>query len=253
MRNHGSFIRITVIICLAILAIPAIAMADSIVLKSNLVNEWNVRNGNTGPNVKITAPYPLSGTDDGWEQNGSDYFWVSYADTGYPDECYQGIDNPLWPSNVRGTITLPNPEPPTAVFYESFSLPYDINTGSVTIWADDTARVYLGKKDNIGDYIWTLLMDANPIQGTYCADGPIGCTPSNGQTFNFNNLHLASGDYELQLDAYQRNEGPFGVLYTGSIDSEPIPEPSSLLLLASSAAVICFLSRRRTAEQTSAG
>ncbi len=243
MRNHRSSVYIQLIIILVLLAIPSIALADSIFLNSDLFNESNNR-AIDNKNVKIAAPYPLYGTDDGWQQNGSDYFWVSYADTGYPEYCYQGTENPLWPVDVPDPIVLPNPNPPTAIFYESFSLPFNLNIGSVTIWADDTARVYLGNYTN-GSYLWTLLADAYPIQGNYCADEPIGCRPSNGLTLDLTNLHLSAGDYQLRLDAYQRNNGPFGVLYTGSINSQPVPEPSSLLLLATGAIAVCFYARRR--------
>jgi hypothetical protein len=240
MRTHR-FIQ--VIIILALLAIPSIALADSIILNSDLVNESYERTvitGNTttkmsGPTVKINDPYPQIGTDGGWKQNESDYFWVSYDQTGYPDYCYEGENNPLWPKDT------PLTDPATAIFYESFTLPYDFNTGSVTIWADDTARVYLDKL-NDGVDPW-LLWDVYQRQGTFCAAGAIGCIPSAGKTLDLTSLNLTAGDYQLRLDVYQRNQGPFGVLYHGSINS--VPEPSSLLLLASGALALCFFVRRR--------
>jgi hypothetical protein len=231
MRKPGSSILIQFVIILALLAIPSIALADSIIFKSDLVNESN---SNTGSNVPISSLYPTTGGDPntGWQENGSNYFWVSYADTGYPSV------NTSWPDNV---VNLS--DDPTAIFYETFSLPYNFNTGAISIWADDTARVYLDKL-NDGVAPW-MLWDAYPTQGAYCTAGAIGCIPSAGMTLDLTGLNLLAGDYQLQFDVYQRAGGPFGVLYTGSIDSQPIPEPSTLLLLASGALALCFFVRRR--------
>jgi hypothetical protein len=226
------------LLSLVALMIPAAAIADTIQLNSDL---WNEENNRTGTNSKILWPYPLDDSGHGWQPNGADYFWISYADTGYPP----GAPPPDWPSDVPNPIVLPWPEEPTAVFYETFILPYTINTGAVTVWADDTARVYLGRKrESSGDYHWKLLWDANPIQDSFCADGKIGCEPGEGLNINFNGLHLWAGDYRLRIDAYQRNDGPFGIMYGGSIESQPVPELSSLFMLATGLAAVCLALRR---------
>jgi hypothetical protein len=230
------------LLLLAALALPAMAVADTILLNSDLYNESN---NITGNNVRITWLYPLDiSGQHGWQPNGADYFWVSYADTGYPPSNVNA-PSPDWPPDVPDPIVLPSPNQPTAIFYESFILPYEINTGSVTVWADDTARVYLGSRKKAGTgYLWTLLWDANPIQDSNCAKGPIGCEPSEGLTINLTDLDLRAGDYQLRLDAYQRDEGPFGVMYGGSIESQPVPELSSLLLLATGLGAVCLAMRR---------
>jgi hypothetical protein len=53
-------------------------------------------------------------------------------------------------------------------------------------------------------------------------------------TFNIAPMNLGAGTHTLEIDAYQFLGGsPFGVMYTGQIDSEPsaVPEPGSYLLL----------------------
>ena len=138
MLRHDQFVA-------GIAARPAIAVADTITLNSDLINESN---NITGTNVKITWLHPE------WEPNGVNYFWISYADTGYPPG---DIPHATWPDNAS------IPGDPTAVFLESFVLPYQNNTGSITVWADDTASVWIGS-----DNSWTLLKEANPVQGLYC-------------------------------------------------------------------------------------
>jgi hypothetical protein len=216
-----------ILLLLAAVAIPAAAVADIIPINSDLMNEGN---SITGQNVQVQWLYPPDDTGQhGWQPNGPDYFWVSYDDTGYPPP---GFSHAEWPPSVSDPIVLPQPNPPTAIFYESFSLPYDVNVGTMTIWADDTARVYLGSlNDEANGFVWSLLRDANPIQDTYCADGQVGCEPGEGLTVDFSDLSLSSGTYQLRLDAYQRYTGPFGVMYGGFIESTPVPEPSSLLLV----------------------
>ena len=149
------------------LTLPS-ARAAVIPLKSG--DGINESNNITGPNVLI-AVHPA------WQPNAVGQ-WVSYADTGQPGTVAV--------PNVGDFMTLPNPNPPSAIFYEVFVLPYGHNTGHVDIWADDTARVYLDQ---------TLLIDAYAIQGDACTALPIGCTPGNGASFDLTALHLAAGQH----------------------------------------------------------
>ena len=222
MKRHTCFAILVML--LMVLIIPAIAVADTIMLNSNLSS--NESNNKSGGNVKIEWPHPE------WQQNGVDYFWISYADTGYPPG---DIPHANWPADA----TIPGE--PTAIFYESFVLPYDYNAGSIRIWADDTTGIWIGNKDS-GSQDWTSLVGANPVQGQYCAEGAIGCLPSTGLTIDLGNL--TAGLYALRFDTYQRQSGPFGLMYSGSIISQPVPEASSLLLFATGLGLVCLIMHR---------
>ncbi len=217
--------------CLTIIALSfgllSKAEATSISLNSDLISESN---SVTGTNQAIgVAPV--------WHPNGSHYFWISYADTGMPGT--------ISPPNVLNPITLPNPHPPTAVFYEFFTLPSSVNTGEITVWADDTTRVYIDRLETASlptsiVESW-LLIDANPLQDHYCADGAIGCTTNESAIFDLSALNLPAGSYQIRLEAYQRAGGPFGVMYTGSVSSEEVPEPATLFLFGAGLATLILM------------
>jgi hypothetical protein len=173
-----------------------------------------------------------------WAPAGVGYGWVSYAsDTGcntfvaLTGICTPGVDNP---AAVVGNITLTGdgglPSAPTAVFFNDFVLPAgDSYSGTLSVWADDTARVYMNG---------VLLIDANPVLGNNCAGAPIGCVSGMDATFNIASLNLVGGSAGniLEIDAYQLGGGsPFGVMYDAAIDAEPAgdpaPEPASYVLM----------------------
>ncbi len=148
---------------------------------------------NFGPNVLITPETPWA----------IDPFakWVSFENTG------------------RGGIMLPNTDlsTPTAIFYQDFTLTGGTGvTGSIQIWADDTATV---KLDGV------LLFPANPTLEEHCAGGPIGCTPANSTNIIFSAPGLV---HRLEFDVYQRGSDTFGLMYSGQVDSTVIPEPATL-------------------------
>jgi hypothetical protein len=190
--------------------------AAIIPIASDLVNEFN---NQTGANVIITANPAWAIPPDGSN-------WVSYANTG----------------NGPGSSSPPNSTTtPMAIFTEIFFLPGTINTGSVKVWADDTASV---KLDGSG-----VGPAANFVNGKACANGPIGCEQDKFATISLDGL--SQGEHALAFTVYQTGGGPSGLLYSGSVDSESqnsnldsAPEPGTFLMLGAGLAGIAALSRR---------
>lgn len=166
---------------------------------SDLLSESN---NITGTNVVITA-HPAWG-------NLPPYSWISYRNTGY----------------ATGASSPPNasiPGTPTAIFTEW--LPAFSNAVNVTVFADDTAAVYLFDNANPTGL---LLKGPNPLQDSACAAGPIGCQPNESWTSGWVPVALG-GTAWLEIHAYQRGGGPFGVLYGG--EAHVVPEPGTYALL----------------------
>jgi hypothetical protein len=197
----------------------ASAWAAPINLCSDLVDEGN---NSTGVNVAVVAN-PAWAVEDGCAK------WISFANTGDGG------------SQVANADTA---GPPTTVFFENFILGSN-RTGTVTVWADDTARIRLVNSLNPGDASagGILLAQANPVQDGACAAGGIACEPHEGLTIVLDS-HLTAGLNTLYIDAYQRGGGPFAIMYTGQADSTMIPEPGTYVLLGTGL-VGFWLARRR--------
>lgn len=187
------------------------------------LNESNSQPGNT--NVLIT-PHPA------WQPNnpnGSGAKWITYTGGGSPPS----VPNP---------ITGPTPNAPTAIFYETFTVLGAPTSGTLLVWADDTARVLLNG---------TMLFEANPSQGGNCTSSPIGCRPENGATINLTTA-LKTGLNTLQFDVYQRFGGPSGLLYAGTATTEntnptsdQVPEPTTIGLVGAALLGAGLYRRRR--------
>ncbi len=218
-------------VCALFVAFGCSARATMIDLNSNsTAADPRQTNNLTAANVLIT-PHPA------WNPNGAG-LWISYADT--------GNGGAVSPPNVLDPITGPDANAPTAVFYLTFTLPYDYNSGSITVWADDTASVWLDVPSADADAApvhETLLIDADPVQGSACADAPVSCSPGGGAKLSLNGL--TQGVHTIEIDAYQRGGGPFGVQYEGSIDSEEAPEPATCVPFAAGLAVLYWWRWRR--------
>jgi hypothetical protein len=201
------------------LALSSVSLRAAIVpIASDLVNEFN---NQTGADVFITA-------DPAWALPPDGSNWVSYANTG---------EGPGSFSPPNSTTT------PMAIFTENFFLPGTVNTGSLRVWADDTASVTL---DGFG-----VGPAANFVQGSACASSAIGCKPDKFATIDLDGL--SQGDHTLTFSVYQTGGGPAGLLYSGSVDSEnasepggldAAPEPGTFLMLGAGLTGIAVLSRR---------
>src|ERR1022692_576201 len=130
--------------------------------------------------------------------------------------------------NVDGALTNSETSP-AGVFVDSFSLSRRVISGGVTVWADDTASVYL-------DGVQKFAADFTDSNGP-CQLGIIGCLPKYGGFVNL--AGLAAGSHTLEVNAYQTGGGGFGVLYQGSVDT---PEPSILLILGLQTLLVLSLS-----------
>ena len=185
-------------------------------------NEFNSR---SFTNVTI-------GGNPAWEQNhpgGGN--WISYADTGTPGS--------VTPNNV-----VAFPIVPTALFFEYFTLGSSPITSSIlNVWADDTAGVAVNNH---------IIQLPNGTQDGACAAGAIGCTPGEGLHLDISQ-YLRPGNNILSFAVYQREGGPFGLLYDGQVNSASLPtetpEPATMGLMGTAIAAIGFFARKRTTTE----
>lgn len=193
-------------------ALGVIASGTVIPFGSDMLSETN---NVTGTNVVINA-HPLWGSL-------PPYSWISYANTGSP-----------------GTASPPNtsiPGTPTAIFTEF--LPAWTGAFNVTVFADDTADVYLFDNANPAGL---LLKAANPVQDSACAAGPIGCEADESWTSGCVPVDFSSPAY-IEIRTYQRGGGPFGVLYGG--EAQVVPEPGTYVWLGAGLQGLGLLRRWR--------
>lgn len=183
-------------LCLSV-ALPAVTLNFG----SDLVNETN---SITTANVAI-QPHSAWASMAPWH-------WISYANTG----TGPGAVSPR---------NSPGPARPAASFFEF--LPETAYFVRLTVFADDTAAVYLIDQDHPSGL---LLAPPNWRQDGACAAGPIGCQPGEGLLLEFAVNRF--GPALLRFDVFQRGNGPFGLLYGGQVDVVHTPEEVTILLVA---------------------
>ena len=174
--------------------------------------------------------------------------WISFENTGWEF-------NSSLPLGGEAVITLPNRIPPAgcptgpasdftaaqmsecgpnAIFFETFTDTQLNLMLSLTVWADDTAAVFL---------------DGNPILSPNFSQGTTNCAPTgfvtcigSGSTYS---SAISSGTHTLEFDVYQTGGNTYGLLYDGLVTgTSSTPEPATYGSLA--AGLIALFALRRT-------
>lgn len=166
-------------------------------------------NNITGANFVIPTPEPAWAVDPGGAK------WISFENTGW---C---------PNTDTACITVPNATSladPNAIFTQTFTDDLGtVLTGSITVWADDNAAVYLDG---------TLISPAPTLlQGSqHCAPSTVITCTGDGTTIDFS---TTPGTHTLTFDVYQTGGLTFGLLYDGSVsdNGSPVPEPKTWIPL----------------------
>jgi len=145
--------------------------------------------------------------------------WISCAQTG------------------NNGLTIPNGA--IVTINEAFTIPTgDVGTGgTVDVFADDTAAVYLNG---------TELMAPDLTNGSTCAAGAIGCI-----TQNMGVIALPSGltgHNTFTVAFYQTNGDGSGADWAGNYSIDPSPEPGSLALLGPGIVGLGWFVRRRKSQ-----
>jgi hypothetical protein len=172
--------------------------------------------------------FVLTDLNSNWAPDQGGASWVSYEDTGYSSS------SPGFAVNVLSNSS--NVNNPNAEFFQTFTDNVSLLSLSLTVWADDTALVFLD-----GVQI-SPNMTFVQTTGTMCSPTGITCTGA-GTQINVNNI--APGTHTLQFNVYQTGSGDYGVMYTGSVtDTSASPEPGSYVLMGAGLLALTMFRKR---------
>jgi hypothetical protein len=196
------------------IAIGIVVVAASLAHASTILLDSGVSPG--GTNNITTNNVVLSDVEPKWTQPVDGADWISYINSGW---------NTITNSAVTPVQDATSLSTPTAVFTQTFTDNTSPLNLSITVWADDSAVVFLD-----GTQI-SLNASLTQTTGIYCAPTGITCDGP-GSTFTMNNL--AAGTHTLTFDVYQAGGGSFGLMYAGTVTDNAqnlTPEPGSYVLL----------------------
>jgi hypothetical protein len=216
----------------ALVAAFSCSRADAATITFFSGDGGDVVNGGT---AVVLAPHPawgdvseLAGLAAGTAE------WISFADTGIGGEVVDNAD-----SRELGDQT--------AVFTRTFNF---IGDSILSLWilADDTATVRLLGPNGYANTLFTAYagqIDPCAPGGT---GGGLGCVQADVGITSVSNL--TAGLYTLEINVFQTNGMVFGAQYAGKVES--VPEPASLLLLASGLG-LAAMRKRRTGARAASG
>jgi len=251
---------------LLLLATAGFAAASVITLQSGstagesvMVNGLNAIGG-SGMNCSIGAPPatqacgssnpsttsfsagtidPLSDVTPSWASAPSGASWISFEDTGWNGT--NAVNTVSDSGCSSGSTARAGNCQPNAEFFQTFTDTSMDLILSLTVWADDTAAVYLDG---------TLILSPGFMQGsTACSGGVVTCSGA-GATYTSPSGLLTSGvTHTLEFDVYQTGGWTYGLLYNGTVTGwdapPPVPEPATFALLGGGLTAIGLIRRKR--------